>query len=470
LIQTVGSTFCMYAGKTIHNIDGRRKCKHKVQLLCQVNIEHLRHALACAALVQSSAWEVASRMPDDAISAVHVSDLVTTSKPTKSTKGGASSGASAGRGRRLGSQRRSRSQGRSSHGQGNQRAKKHGPSAHGTQHNGAPPANRFYFEKHVYVGIPRESDMVALKATQRFSSVKPLMVGIPVIGGPPVSTPSSSAMKRARVYLGTNLSEPHDKVIIKVQPGKHGRREADVLRRVNATPATRSVKLLAHLELAGDDDALVLARAPHEFAARTVTGLKQFQDLCQAVQAWHEAGVLHLDIKPSNVAVDAAGEVVVLDAGHSRILETGSTTCRVSCGHGTRGFTPPELEDTGSGIAGPWCDVFSLGKTLDWMLKHRRCIDRTGSLRDLVACMTSPNPDSRPTLKEVANVLGRTPSSPVLGDGVAGAVAPASKGAPPPAVVHSLSDVVPPTSTWLRSDVRRPVSALPRVATLDAVD
>ena len=88
----------------------------------------------------------------------------------------------------------------------------------------------------------------------------------------------------------------------------------------------------------------------------------------QAVQTWHEAGVLHLDIKPSNVAVDAAGEVVVLDAGHSRILETGSTTCRVSCGHGTRGFIPPELEDTGSGIAGPWCDVFSLGKTLDWMV------------------------------------------------------------------------------------------------------
>ena len=461
LIQTVGSTFCMYAGKTIHSIDG--KCKHKVQYLCRVDIKNREDALACAALVQSSAWEVASRRPDDAISAVHVSIVVTTTKPTK---GGASSHGGPSR-HGATSQRRGDSagqEGAQEHGDAGQ-AKEHGPSAHGTQHNGAPPANRFYFEKHVYAGIPRESDMVALKATQRFSSVKPLMVGIPVIGGPPVSTPSSSAMKRARVYLGTNLSEPHDTVIIKVQPGKHGRREADVLRRVNATPATRSVKLLAHLELAGDDDALVLARAPHEFAARTVTGLKQFQDLCQAVQAWHEAGVLHLDIKPSNVAVDAAGEVVVLDAGHSRILETGSTTCRVSCGHGTRGFIPPELEDTGSGIAGPWCDVFSLGKTLDWMLKHRRCIDRTGSLRDLVACMTSPNPDSRPTLKEVANVLGRTPSSPVLGDGVAGAVAPASKGAPLPAVVYGLSGLVArassPVPPWLRRDVRRPVSALP---------
>lgn len=107
-------------------------------------------------------------------------------------------------------------------------------------------------------------------------------------------------------------------------------------------------------------------------------------------------------------------------------------------------------------------------------LKHRRCIDRTGSLRDLVACMTSPNPDSRPTLKEVANVLGRTPSSPVLGDGVAGAVAPASKGAPLPAVVHGLSDVVAPTSmrvpAWLWSDFHYPVPPRPLAAMINTVD
>ena len=175
LIQTVGSTFCMYAGKTIHNskgscaqkvngvllvtplwVPGRGKCKHKVQRLCEVDIKNRDNALACAALVQSSAWEVASRKPDDVIHAVHVSDVVASAKPTSSTDTRTSS---------CGADYR------------------------------PPPANRFYFEKHVYAGIPRESDMVALKATQRFSSVKPLMVGIPVIGGPPVSTPSSSAVR-----------------------------------------------------------------------------------------------------------------------------------------------------------------------------------------------------------------------------------------------------------------------------------
>ena len=79
--------------------------------------------------------------------------------------------------------------------------------------------------------------------------------------------------------------------------------------------------------------------------------------------------------------------------------------------------------------------------------------------------MTSRNPDSRPTLKEVANVLGRTPSSPVLGDGVAGAVAPASKGAPLPAVVYGLSGLVAraslPVPPWLRRNFRRPFRRCP---------
>ena len=88
--------------------------------------------------------------------------------------------------------------------------------------------------------------------------------------------------------------------------------------------------------------------------------------------------------------------------------------------------------------------------------------------------MTSPNPDSRPTLKEVANVLGGTPPSPVLGDGVAGAVAPASKGAPLPAVVHGLSDLGAPTSmrvpAWLWSDFHYPVSSRPLAAMINTVD
>ena len=83
----------------------------------------------------------------------------------------------------------------------------------------------------------------------------------------------------------------------------------------------------------------------------------------QAVEAWHEAGFLHLDIKPGNVALDAGGGVVVLDAGHARRMKGGAVP--VSHGHGTPGFVAPELlADDTPAVATASCYVFSLGKVL----------------------------------------------------------------------------------------------------------
>ena len=88
----------------------------------------------------------------------------------------------------------------------------------------------------------------------------------------------------------------------------------------------------------------------------------------QAVMAWHAAGVLHLDIKPANVATTSAGDVVVLDAGISRIASRGSAVVRGSVG--TPGYIAPELRGDGQHVAVAACDVFSLGTT------YRTALDR----------------------------------------------------------------------------------------------
>lgn len=84
----------------------------------------------------------------------------------------------------------------------------------------------------------------------------------------------------------------------------------------------------------------------------------------QAVLAWHNAGFLHLDLKPDNVAVDSRGDVVILDAGISRRLHDGSATVHGPLG--TRGFMAPELSEGGEHVyqATTACDVYSLGATL----------------------------------------------------------------------------------------------------------
>ena len=84
--------------------------------------------------------------------------------------------------------------------------------------------------------------------------------------------------------------------------------------------------------------------------------------------AWHAAGVLHLDIKPANIATTSTGDVVVLDAGVSRFTNKGSAT--VSGAVGTPGYIAPELQGNGRHVAVAACDVFSLGAT------YRAALDR----------------------------------------------------------------------------------------------
>lgn len=62
--------------------------------------------------------------------------------------------------------------------------------------------------------------------------------------------------------------------------------------------------------------------------------------LALAIDAAHAAGLLHLDIKPNNIYVTAAGRVVLLDFGLVRRANAGRALAR-SRG-GTHGYMPPE--------------------------------------------------------------------------------------------------------------------------------
>ncbi|MGD8375338.1 MAG: tetratricopeptide repeat protein [Acidobacteriota bacterium] len=64
--------------------------------------------------------------------------------------------------------------------------------------------------------------------------------------------------------------------------------------------------------------------------------------LCEALVAAHEAGVVHRDLKPQNVLVDASGTVYIADFGLSRSLDTGETMTKTGMILGTIDYMCPE--------------------------------------------------------------------------------------------------------------------------------
>ena len=94
------------------------------------------------------------------------------------------------------------------------------------------------------------------------------------------------------------------------------------------------------------------------------------RDLCGALEALHEVGVVHRDLKPENVLFDAGGAPRLTDLGLGRSFRPGASRLTASgMTLGTPAYMPPEQVD-GRDV-GPAADVWALGATLYFALTGR---------------------------------------------------------------------------------------------------
>lgn len=128
--------------------------------------------------------------------------------------------------------------------------------------------------------------------------------------------------------------------------------------------------------------------------------------IARAMQAVHEAGLLHRDVKPSNILLRRDGTPLLSDFGLVHDPESGVVT-RAEGFVGTPGYAPPEQLSGGIGAADSRSDVYALGATLFHALALRTPFG-PGSPVELIALIDrGPAPLPREVPRDLATIIGK---------------------------------------------------------------
>ncbi len=134
-----------------------------------------------------------------------------------------------------------------------------------------------------------------------------------------------------------------------------------------------SMKLIEGGSLASRRDQFTLAAAG---GSTMMHGERQHRiawllaKVARAVQCAHEQGILHRDLKPGNILLDAKGEPHVADFGLAKRVEGDSTLTQTGVIVGTPSYMAPE-QAGGKKVLTPAADVYSLGAILFELLTGR---------------------------------------------------------------------------------------------------
>jgi HAMP domain-containing protein/predicted Ser/Thr protein kinase len=134
----------------------------------------------------------------------------------------------------------------------------------------------------------------------------------------------------------------------------------------------------------------LLDEAPQrQMATRASVGITR--QICRGLHAAHEQGIIHRDIKPQNVLIDAKGEVKLMDFGIARMAETPEGVTQAGLIVGTPHYMSPE-QVQGKQLDAR-SDVYSMGVLIYEMLVGHRPFESSSLTGILTAHITEkPKP------------------------------------------------------------------------------
>ncbi|MFJ4541064.1 serine/threonine-protein kinase [Streptomyces tibetensis] len=264
--------------------------------------------------------------------------------------------------------------------------------------------------------------------------MRPLDVDEPTVVGPYRLLGRLGSGGMGRVYLGRSaggrtvaVKIVHPHFALDEEFRARFRREVEAARRVggawtapvlDADPGAR-VPWVATAYAAGPSLSAAIADAG-PLPAHTVRALGA--GLAEALAAVHELGLVHRDVKPSNVLLTLDGPLLI-DFGIARATDGTASLTSTGVSIGSPGYMSPE-QILGKGVTGA-ADVFSLGAVLVYAatgeppfpgdssaaLLYKVVHEEPelgpldGELRRLTAACLAKDPDTRPAPAELARRL-----------------------------------------------------------------
>ncbi|MFF1598976.1 serine/threonine-protein kinase [Streptomyces mirabilis] len=265
--------------------------------------------------------------------------------------------------------------------------------------------------------------------------MQPLGVDEPTVVGPYRLLGRLGSGGMGRVYLGRSaggrtvaVKIVHPHFALDEEFRARFRREVEAARRVggawtapvlDADPEA-SVPWVATGYAAGPSLAAAVADAGGPLPVDSVRVLGA--GLAEALTAVHALGLVHRDVKPSNVLLTLDGPLLI-DFGIARATDGTASLTSTGVSVGSPGYMSPE-QILGKGVTGA-ADVFSLGAVLVYAAtgespfpgdssaallykvvhEEPRLGSLEGELRELVAACLAKDPAGRPTPGEVAGRL-----------------------------------------------------------------
>jgi serine/threonine protein kinase len=147
-----------------------------------------------------------------------------------------------------------------------------------------------------------------------------------------------------------------------------------------------------------------LSHLPGNHVSRVV---KILQNVSEVVHYSHTQGVVHYDLKPSNILIDKADRITILDFGVARRIDQKNDHLRKGYVFGTPPYLSPEIALKGARIVDPRSDIYALGVILFEVLTgyfpetgffpsiQERNPQVDSKLENIIRCCLSRNPQDR---------------------------------------------------------------------------